>query len=394
MQPSLTNSDYDYIISGAGCAGISLLLHILQEPELQGKRILLIDSTDKISNDHTWCYWEERSGFLENLVHHQWNSLVFHSDKETISLKIAPYSYKMIRSIDLYAYAQNVTLKRSKVTWKTAMVTGLGNENGLAFVIADGLKYTAEYVFNSAMLEKTKLALEKDNCYKLLQHFKGWVIETKEPVFDAGEATFMDFRVGQELGATFVYVLPVSANKALVEYTFFNEKLLDRSAYDTLLKDYLKQYWNLDDYTITETEYGVIPMTNHRFEVHDGNVINIGTAGGWTKASSGFTFQFIQKKTIAITQALVKEKSPIIKRKLSDKIFDLYDATLLNVLVNKKMTGRDVFYYLFSKQKATTILKFLDNETSLAEDLKILSSVPTSIFLPAALKELFSRGKK
>jgi lycopene beta-cyclase len=128
--------------------------------------------------------------------------------------------------------------------------------------------------------------------------------------------------------------------------------------------------------------------------VHDGNLINIGTAGGWTKASSGFTFQFIQKKTIAITQALVKEKSPIIKKKLSDKIFDLYDATLLNVLVNKKMTGRDVFYYLFSKQNATTILKFLDNETSLAEDLKILSSVPTSIFLPAALKELFSRGKK
>ncbi len=394
MQPSLANSDYDYIISGAGCAGISLLLHVLQEPELQGKKILLIDAADKSINDHTWCYWEEKSGFLENIVYHQWKSLVFHSDKGYLPLHLSPYTYKMIRSIDLYEYARNVTQKRTKVTWKTADVTAVGNDKGLAFVVADGVKYTAEYVFNSVLLEKAKQEFEAADCYKLLQHFKGWVIETKQPVFNPSEATFMDFRVGQELGATFVYVLPTSSTKALVEYTFFNEKLLDKSAYDTLLKDYLKQYWNLEDYAVVETEYGVIPMTNYRFEGNEGNIINIGTAGGWTKASSGFTFQFIQKKTYAITQALVKGKLPVIKKKFSDKVFDLYDATLLNVLVNRKMSGRDVFYQLFSKIKAKTVLKFLDNETSLAEDFKILSSVPISVFLPAALKELFSFEKK
>ena len=131
-------------------------------------------------------------------------------------------------------------------------------------------------------------------------------------------------------------------------------------------------------------------MTNHQFKSHEGNVINIGTAGGWTKASSGFTFQFIQKKTKDIVKELLKNELPVIKKSLSQKRFDLYDATLLNVLVNRKMTCRDVFYLLFSKQKASTILRFLDNETTLGEDLKILSSVPTNIFLPAALKQFFS----
>lgn len=390
MQPSLKENEYDYIIAGAGCAGISLLLHLMQEPTMRNKKILLVDSDSKSSNDHTWCYWEAKGGFFENIVHHRWKKLIFHSDKASIPLAIDPYTYKMIRSIDLYDYAKNMTLKRTNVSWIQASISSVGNENNLAYVIADGIKYIAQYVFNSIMFDDEKKAFEEDNCYKLLQHFKGWVIETTQPVFNADEATFMDFRVGQELGATFVYVLPTSPRTALVEYTFFNEKLLEKDAYDNLLKDYLKQYWGLTEYTITETEYGIIPMTNHQFKSHEGNVINIGTAGGWTKASSGFTFQFIQKKTKDIVKELLKNELPVIKKSLSQKRFDLYDATLLNVLVNRKMTCRDVFYLLFSKQKASTILRFLDNETTLGEDLKILSSVPTNIFLPAVLKQFFS----
>jgi lycopene beta-cyclase len=389
MTLSLDNNEYDFIISGMGCAGISLLLHLMQEPTISNKKILLVDADSKSSNDHTWCFWESKVGFLNNLVCNKWKKLIFHTPKASIPLDINPYNYKMIRGIDLYDYAKNITLKRTKVTWLKADVSSVGSENKLAFVMADGEKYTAKYVFNSILFDEDKKAFEKDNCYKLLQHFKGWVIETKQPVFNTDEATFMDFRVGQERGATFVYVLPTSTTKALVEYTFFNEELLDKTAYDDLLKNYLQQYWNLNDYTITETEYGVIPMTNHRFKQQDGNVINIGTAGGWTKASSGFTFQFIQKNVESIVKALVEDKFPKVKKGLLERRFDLYDSTLLNVLINGKMSGREVFYQLFSKQKIKTILRFLDNESSLGEDLKILGSVPTSIFLPAALKELF-----
>ncbi len=392
MQPAI--KDYDYIISGAGCSGISLLLRILQEPMLRNKTILIIDNDTKELNDRTWCFWETGYGFLENLVLHRWNNLTLYTDKTKLPLAIAPYAYKMIRGIDMYNYSRNVTLKRTKIVWHKANITAIGNTEDRAFVIAEGIEYTAQYVFNSILFEEEKKSFEKANCYKLLQHFKGWVIETKEPIFNSDEATFMDFRVSQDKGAAFVYVLPTSPTKALVEYTFFNEQLLDKNAYDSLLKEYLSTYLKQTDYMILETEYGVIPMTNYHFKNHEGNVINIGTAGGWTKASSGFTFQFIQKNAKTIADSLVAEESPVIKKGFLQKRYSLYDATLLNVLANKKMEARDVFYKLFSKQKATSILRFLDNESNLIEDLKILSSVPTAIFLPAALQEIFSSGKK
>ncbi len=396
IQQNKQVTDYDYIITGAGCAGISLLLRIMKEPPLRNKTVLILDSKMKDNNDHTWCYWEEGYGFLEHLVHYRWQQLNFYADKTKQPLDISPYSYKMIRSLDFYDYAKNLTLKRTKVTWKKATVTEISNLNDCAYVMADGNKHTAQYVFNSILLNEDKYSFHEDNCYKLLQHFKGWTIETKQPIFNPDEATFMDFRVGQEKGAAFVYLLPTSDTKALVEYTFFNEELLDRSSYNLLLKNYLEKYWKLqvDDYTILETEIGIIPMTNHQFRSHQDSIINIGTAGGWTKASSGFTFQFIQKNTASIVAALVEEKHPVTGKGFSKRKFNLYDATLLNVLVNKKMEARDIFHKLFSKQKPQTILRFLDNETNLWEDLKILASVPASIFLPAALHELLFSSKK
>jgi lycopene beta-cyclase len=60
----------------------------------------------------------------------------------------------------------------------------------------------------------------------LLQHFKGWVIETAKPAFDPSQAIFMDFRVSQQNGTTFIYLMPTSSTTALVEYTLFTEKVL------------------------------------------------------------------------------------------------------------------------------------------------------------------------
>ena len=389
MQLIQTDNHFDYIITGTGCAGLSLLLHILQEPNLRDKSILLVDNSLKEKNDKTWCFWEKEIGFLENLVCHSWEELIFNTDTESLTLVIAPFKYKMIRSIDLYNYAKSRSLKKSKIKWLQADVTAVGNENGQAFATVNNITYYGKYVFNSIIFEKEQKAYQIDTCYKLLQHFKGWVIETNEPHFDDKKATFMDFRVDQKDGCAFVYALPLSPTKALVEYTFFNKELIPQEKYDDFLKQYLKNQLGINEYSILETENGVIPMTNHRFKKNEGNVINIGTAAGWTKGSSGFTFQFIQKNTFLMTESLVHNKAPIIKKSILENRYNLYDSTLLNVLYNNKMTGKDIFQQLFSKQKPSSIFRFLDNNSSMKEDIKIMSSVPLNIFLPAALKEIY-----
>lgn len=201
----------------------------------------------------------------------------------------------------------------------------------------------------------------------------------------------MDFRVDQDKGTTFVYLLPISEKKALVEYTFFNENLLNNEQYDNLLHTYIKNFTNISNFKISETEFGVIPMSDYPFTRNVGNMINIGTAGGWTKASSGFTFQFIQKKSDEIINLLKNGEFPRPKRNFRDKLFAYYDSVLLNILQNKRLDGKTVFSSLFLKCKATHVFQFLDNEGGLLNDLKIIKSVPKSKFLLAGIQELFKR---
>jgi lycopene beta-cyclase len=376
---------YDYIITGAGCAGLSLLMHMMQHDFFRNKQILLIDKDVKQSNDRTWCFWEMQSGLFEPIVYHRWQQLDFYSNTFSIRFDIDPYTYKMIRGIDFYNYVLQYASHFTNVHFIREEVINISNQNDTALVSTSDSEYTADYVFNSIIFNPKLLQAPGS----LLQHFKGWLIEIPTPVFNESIATFMDFRVKSTPSNTFVYVLPVSNNRALVEYTVFSPALLDKAAYEAGLKQYIQQYLHLPSYEVKDEEFGVIPMSTYAFSKGEGRMINIGTAGGQTKSSSGYTFAFIQKQVATIVRLLMQGQTPLVNETLFDKRFRLYDETLLNILYHQKSYASDVFSDLFKKNKPQQVLKFLDNETSLAEELKIMSTVPKGIFIPAALRQLF-----
>ena len=196
----------------------------------------------------------------------------------------------------------------------------------------------------------------------------------------------MDFRVKQQHGTTFVYVIPFNSTSALIEYTLFTKELLQQNQYDAALKDYIHTFLGIDEYKIIEEEFGVIPMTNEKFSFA-GNGWQIGTAGGQTKASSGYTFQFIQKQSQQIVEYLIAGK-PLSLIPAAPKRFRFYDNTLLHILYHNKLPGDKIFTQLFKKNKPQQVLRFLDNESSLKEELKIISTLPAWPFLKAALKQL------
>jgi lycopene beta-cyclase len=373
----VTNT-YDYIIIGAGCAGLSLLMRMLDEPALQKKKILLIDRVPKNQNDRTWCFWEKGKGYFEPVVHHQWNKLyVKHPDGEK-TLDLEGYAYKMIRSGDFYRYCFERINRASNVKVEFGEVSGIDSQKGT--VAFNQSVYTAESIFSSVLLNPPQL--HPDEWY-LLQHFKGWVIETENDFFDPGAADLMNFRTSQEHGCTFLYVLPVSTKRALVEYTLFTEKELEPGQYDKGLRDFIANELKLTDYRIAETEQGIIPMTNMVFPAADGKVMFIGTAGGQTKASTGYTFRFIQQHSSQIVASLVNQK-PI---KAYPPRFRFYDSVLLRILAEQKIQGADVFYRMFCKNKAWKVLKFLDNQTHFGEELLIMHSTRKQFFIQAALRE-------
>lgn len=375
-------SKYNYIIAGAGCAGLSLAMQMIASGKFSDKKILLIDKDPKQSNDRTWCFWQKEESLFEEIIAKQWNRLWFHGEVFSKQLDIAPYSYKMIRGIDFYEYCFNTIKRHSNFDVCFENVDLIFSEESTGVEIKGEIIY-ADYIFNSILFDKPKLA--KGELW-LLQHFKGWIIETEEDAFDRNSATLMDFRIDQSFGTAFCYVLPFNSKQALIEYTLFSSNLLEQEQYDEGLRSYINATLGISSFKILEQEFGVIPMTNFRFSSHYNNIINIGTAGGQTKGSSGYSFNFIQKHSKAIVDALAAKGNPFVQA--SPKRFNFYDGVLLNVLNDAAVTGKKIFTDLFKKNPVQKVLKFLDNETSVAEELAIISSLPTMPFLKSGIKQI------
>jgi lycopene beta-cyclase len=374
---------YDYIIAGAGCAGLSLAMHMIGSGKLADKRILLLDKEEKNQNDRTWSFWETAPGLFEDIVFRKWDKTWFHGNHFSRLLDLSPYQYKMIRGIDFYQYCFSVIRQQPNFDIRYGEIKDIRTLAGKAMVDTTDRSYEADFVFSSILFEKPQLSKKQ---HYLLQHFKGWVIETVSPVFNPDEATLMDFRVSQQYGTTFVYVKPFSATRALVEYTLFTGQLLSPVQYEEGLKAYVRDYLQTVSYTIAEEENGIIPMTNYKFPRVNGRIIYTGTAGGQTKASSGYTFRFIQKHSARIVNSLVAKGNPFIVRPEGPWRFHFYDSTLLHILKYNKVPGDKIFTLLFKKNKPRHVLRFLDNESSVGEELAIISSLPTWPFLRAALK--------
>ena len=63
--------------------------------------------------------------------------------------------------------------------------------------------------------------------------------------------------------------------------------------YDQQIKEYIEKKLNLKNYKITYKEIGAIPLFYPSFK-NEKSKINIGTAGGMTRLSTGYTFLNIQ----------------------------------------------------------------------------------------------------
>ncbi|MEN8927553.1 MAG: lycopene cyclase family protein [Flavobacteriales bacterium] len=378
---------YDYIITGAGCAGLSLLYRILQEKELKSKKILVLDRDKKQTNDRTWCYWEKEEGLFESIVTHKWKTLEFLSEKVTKQFELQEYEYKMIQGVDFYSYVLSFAEKFENVTFNYEKVTHISTENNVGKVETANKSYEADFVFNSTPIFNPELNIKNS----LLQHFEGWNIKVKKPIFNPKIGTLMDFRISQQYGDTFMYVLPTSPTEALIEYTLFTKELLKKEAYGIEIEKYIKDYLDTENYEITHKESGVIPMSLAKFNRENSNnekVINIGTAGGYTKASSGYTFQFIQTGTEKIIENLRKGINPNPEKSFREKMFHWYDKTLLDVMLTDKLSGKDVFEILFTKIEPEKILGFLGNETRFIDELHIMRSVPMIPFITSGIKQM------
>jgi len=376
----------DIIICGAGLAGMSLLYRAMKSGLWKDQSVVVIDSGVGAKEERIWSFWKQGKTAFDELIFKDWHRLVFYNNKvERRQLKTGDYTYNSISSTDFFTHIHRYLNSFTNITFITSAVDEVINEEQYCRVITPEAAYTSTYVFNSIYI---KPELRSGDHY-FLQHFKGWRIKCNydRPVLD--EAYLMDFRASQVHGTTFFYTLPVAENVLFVEYTLFSAAVLPDKEYTTHLKAYITRVLGISSYEVLQEEFGVIPMTNHQFQRFNGNIINIGTAGGDTRASTGYTFTNLQKTVTKILDAWQATGTPFFKKESLGLKQSLYDATLLGVLSRRKYQGYQLFGDLFKKTPATIIFKFLDAETSLWEDMMVMKSLRILPFLQSFIIAVF-----
>lgn len=373
--------DYFYAIVGGGLAGLQLAYQISNDVFFKGKKIIIIDPSDKTENDKTWCFWEKGKGNWDHLIHKSWSKAEFISSEAKETLDLKPYSYKMLRSLDFYNFIKEKLERSEDITFVKDEILKIDQITRTA--IGKNSQYTATHFFDSRPPEQY---LKDKKSAKIYQHFKGWKIRTENGNFDERKFTMMDYRIKYQNSTSFTYVLPVSKNEALIEFTFFTPFTVKDAEYDKYLQRYISEILKIDDFKVTEIEKGMIPMTD--FPFHKGNtehLTKIGTAGGWVKASSGYSFKSTEKKIDLLINNIKSGLQP--SHNLQSKKFRKYDAIFLDVLEKRNDLGEELFTKFYTRNSIQDIFRFLDEETKISEDLKIMKS----LFHPQFLKSFFKK---
>ena len=169
------------------------------------------------------------------------------------------------------------------------LLKAVSDEKG-AVLLIDEIDKSNSFVFNSVPNFENKQS-------ELWQHFCGVEIETEKDFFDDEIFNLMDFACDQRNKVHFFYTLPFTKRNALVETTWIselnNEKLKD---YDEQIDNYLSKHLNIRNCKINFKETGAIPLFRQK-NVNKLNEIYIGSAGGMTRLSTGYTFLNIQEQS-------------------------------------------------------------------------------------------------
>lgn len=375
--------EYDYLIVGGGASGLSLAYHIAQEPRLAGQRVLLVEPDTTKADDRTWRYWATGETPFAAVETHRWEQLVIRTPGFEKVLQLAPYRYRMVRAGEFYAFVDAALAARSQqFTRLTGRVTALAEApdgHGAVATLADGRQLKARYVFDSRL---PKLKRDPARYRYLEQHFLGWEIETDDDAFDPGTMQFMDFRVPQREQTRFVYALPFTPRRALVEFTVFSEQVLQKAEYEAELRAYLTEHLGGRPYRVVAEEGGSIPMTDHPLPARpSAHVLNLGTRAGRSKPSTGYTFARVQRHSARLVAALATTGHPPADATGDQWQFGLFDTLLLDIMQRRGELVRDIFHQLFERNPVQRIFRFLDEETSWTENLQIMNSVSPGPFM-------------
>jgi lycopene beta-cyclase len=371
---------YDFAFIGLGASNSLLLISLIQKGLLKNKRIIIFEGNSKSENDKTYCFWASGEDSIVNdlskIISYRFDKIKVDND-EIKSIHNIPYHY--IRSIDLYNYTLD-KLNEEKIHVVREDVQDLELDGYYNCISTKEDRYESDYVFDS----RPPIINNLDNHILLKQTFFGLHIRCEGAPFDPNVFEMMNFNVDQNDFTQFMYIIPFSANNALVEFTRFGSKPLEYDYATQLLDKYILENFGL--YEILNTEFGSIPMTTWTNAVHSSkSVLRTGTSANLIKPSTGYGFKNMYLFAEAVSRR-IESNNLLNFNKIAlptKRRFKFYDSLLLIILFFWPSKGKTIFSKLFYKVPIKRIFTFLDEQTTLKDEIKIFSALPILPFLKA-----------
>ncbi|MFT7365059.1 MAG: lycopene beta-cyclase, partial [Algoriphagus sp.] len=180
---------YDFIIAGAGCAGLSLAYH-LEQSLFKGSKILLIDPAgDEIPNK-TWCYWAEQPLSIHPKSNPvvSWKKLILSQNKLTINQDLGRLSYFHVNSKDFYQSIHSLIRNSKNITLiQEEVIEVKETSSNVDVKVKSGKSYSGSKLFDSRINPNSSFSEDV-----LKQVFLGWKVKFSGGVFDSSAATLMD----------------------------------------------------------------------------------------------------------------------------------------------------------------------------------------------------------
>ena len=352
--------EFDYIIIGGGCAGLSLAYELEIHEKFKNKTLAIIEPRNDYIRDKTWSFWKVAAHNFEDCVKHSWSNFSVNIPNQTKYIKCDNFPYQSIDSGLFYQKIIN-TLKKNTNIHFFKNINEISNENS--------------FVFNS-------VSDVSDSKNDLWQHFSGIEIETNKDVFDNQIFNLMDFDCEQRDSVHFFYTLPFSKKNALIETTWISDlNHPSNQDYSIQLEDYIKNKLKIKNYEIKFKETGAIPLF-HPQNIKKINQMEIGTAGGMTRLSTGYTFMNIQSQSKYIRENF--EDIQKVNNFTVNSKYKFLDNIFLKVLKKNSEKMPEIFFKMFNCSPST-VINFLSNKSNIYEDFSIILKMPKLIFL----RELF-----
>jgi lycopene beta-cyclase len=391
-------TEFDLIIIGAGCAGLSLGMQ-LASLHAQAPTTLLLESRLAYENDRTWCFWGDEQTPFATLAKHSWQSLSVNDGVSRALVDCSKTPYRLLAATDFYTKAVRMIASNPAMNLKTgiSLTAEPSLSQGRWHLDTTGGSFSA-----NAIVDTRPLPTQQLSDTTLWQSFLGCELEFQEPRFDPASAQLMDFYPAIQAFVGFNYVLPVSTTRALVEFTVFASKIYDQAELVSYLDAQVEKIADGRPYQRLRNEYGLIPMgvgkpqatvkpkgTVKLAEQHS-SYVRVGLTAGAARPATGYAFQRIQRWALACKQSLQKNGLPVGHQPDSFVISQM-DAIFLNVLRHHPELGPELFMRLFSKVSSEKLIRFLADQGRVSDYLAVILSLPPGLFIKSAYQVATTR---